>query len=158
MSKQTRQLNHAYLYADGHAVLVYEKQDPDAGPIHFCEIYQKWTPAVCHFQGRLTFSRHEARGFLRLARQAKEIRATVPSRDQGSQNSQKLELAVGRLEFDFGKHWTAGDCVNFISIPGLAATGFCYQPEQAEAFELAEGFWGHLRIARTFKVDPAAAQ
>ena len=32
------QLCTAYLYADGHAVLIYRKTDPQAGEITWCEI------------------------------------------------------------------------------------------------------------------------
>ena len=49
-----KKLHCAYLFGDGHAVLVYEKRDRQAGDIHWAEVIEKFGPE-CQFEGRIVF-------------------------------------------------------------------------------------------------------
>ena len=49
-----QKLHCAYLFADGHAVLVYEKHDRQAGDIRWAEVVEKFGPE-CRFTGRIVF-------------------------------------------------------------------------------------------------------
>ena len=63
-----QKLHCAYLFADGHAVLVYEKHDRQAGDIRWAEVVEKFGPE-CRFTGRIVFH-WGSNGLLNLCRKA----------------------------------------------------------------------------------------
>jgi hypothetical protein len=151
-----KKLTCAYLYADGHAVILYEKTDRDAGTVEFAEIHERWTDARLDFKGRLCFSRYESAGFMRLAKLAKLIHATEPSTERGSENTRRLGIPVGSLEFNFDAHQYGGDCAHFKSMPSVLSAGYTYQPDTNDKFDPNESHWGITRVARVHRVKPAA--
>jgi len=139
----------AYLYADGHAVVIYEKQDSDAGSIKYVEVYEKLGPE-CNFKGRLVVHRG---GLFNLLRRAKIVRAVTPSLSHGSQNTQEKGIEVGYLELTMSNDWT--DTIAFYEMPGLISGPHTYQPTGAdEAFDPDASIWGQYRIARVHRVKP----
>lgn len=70
-----------YLYADGHAVMVFEKTDPQAGLVQWCEVWERWTEASLGFTGRIVIGRYSG-GLAALCRGAEAIRAKVPKVDE----------------------------------------------------------------------------
>jgi hypothetical protein len=153
-----KRLTCAYLYADGHAVLLYEKTDRDAGTVEFAEIHEKWTDARLDFKGRLCFSRYESAGFMRLAKMAKLIQAKEPSTDRGSENTRKLGIPVGSLEFNFDRNYYGGDCAHFKSMPSVLSAGYTYQPEIDDKFDPNIMHWGITRVGKVHRAKPAAVQ
>ena len=71
-----KKLHCAYLFADGHAVLVYEKHDRQAGDIRWAEVVEKFGPE-CRFKGRIVFH-WGSNGLLNLCRKAVAVRAKAP--------------------------------------------------------------------------------
>jgi len=152
-----KRMTCAYLYEDGHAVILYEKHDRDAGTVEFAEVHEKYCDARLDFKGRIVFGRYGAAGFLRLARMAKVITAKEPSTDRGSQNTQRLGIPVGSLEFDFeGNHGC--DCAHFNTMPTILGDGYTYQPDINDKFDDNLSSWGITRVARVHRVKPAGMQ
>src|SRR5277367_4883420 len=89
-------LHCAYLFADGHAVFVYEKRDPQAGDIQWAEVVEKFGPA-CSFTGRIVFH-WGSNGLLKLCRNAVSVRAKAPTLEAGSDRTRELGIPVGTLE------------------------------------------------------------
>jgi hypothetical protein len=141
-----KKLTCAYLYADGHAVLVYEKNDKDAGDIRFVEIHEKYTDARLSFEGRIIFSRGEM-AMLKLARKAARIEAKAPSVKNGSEKTQRLGIALGYLTIDFGGGYD--DSLYCYSMPDLISGQWTYQPEVIETCpNSSELFWGNYRVSK----------
>jgi len=46
LMKTNKRLVASYLYADGHAFLVYEKQDPEAGLVEWCALHNNHTSPI----------------------------------------------------------------------------------------------------------------
>lgn len=139
-----KKLTCSYLYEDGHAVLVYEKIDPDAGRISFCEVHEKLVEGNCGFTGRLIFSRYDS-AMLDICKKAHAIRAHEASLDSGSDNTKRLGISYGYLEI-----WLSNDkTLNFTELPGTISGSYTYQPRTVEACPTADGgFWGSLRISK----------
>lgn len=55
MKANKPKLTATYLYVDGHAVQCFEKTDPDAGEVNYCEVHEQFTKARCSFTGRIIF-------------------------------------------------------------------------------------------------------
>lgn len=154
-----KKLTCSYLYADGHAVLMYEKEDKDAGRITFCEIYEKWTNARLSFTGRLIFGQFDQE-MLKLAKRATSIVAHEASIDRGSDNTKKLGIPWGSLEFRMsGGYW--GNGLHFSEMPGLISGPYTYQPKVVEVCPSKnEMYWAGERIAKfhpATKQEPTAA-
>jgi hypothetical protein len=156
MSKKT--LTCSYLYADGHAVLIYEKEDSDAGTITFCEIHEKWTEASISFKGRIIFSRYDSE-MMKLAKRAVAIRATEASTNYGSDNTKKLGIAYGSLEFSMSRSERYGNSLHFCELPGLIGGSYTYQPKNEEKCPTPdEMHWGMLRIAKFHPVPKQSTE
>lgn len=132
----------AYLYADGHAVLLYEKSvrlGANVTRLEYAVIHEKWTDAHLSFKGRLVFSRGGAAALLALCKQASAIRAVEKSVEHGSQNSKAMGVAVGSLSFDM----KSGGHLYFYDLSILSGQ-FTYQPEIVEVFDASARKWsGH---------------
>ncbi len=145
-SKQTC----AYLYADGHAVIIHE-QTVNLGGKHetleYAVIHEKWTNAHLSFQGRLCLGRYEASVFMRLAKEAIQIRASVPSVESGSDNTRKLGIAVGSLSFEFRN----GEHIHWTVMPDLISGPFTYQPDHNETFDPERTNWGMCKVTKIIR-------
>ena len=68
-------------------VVIFKKHDKDAGEVEFVEIWEHWTEAKLYFKGRLILHNF---ALVRLAKQAKTIRATFPGVCNGSDATKAL--------------------------------------------------------------------
>jgi hypothetical protein len=144
-------LTVTYLYADKHAVQIWEKQDPDAGTIEYVEVIERYTEAYCTFTGRLIFGRwHEA--VANLCRRASGIRAEAPEVGRGSDATRKHGLAVGTLEL----HIKEGQ-IHWHDMPSLISSCYTYQPDQCETFNPDLASWSDRRVARIHRAKAVAS-
>jgi prepilin-type processing-associated H-X9-DG protein len=131
-----KKLHCAYLFADGHAVLVYEKHDRRAGDTHWAEAVEKFGPE-CRFTGCIVFHRGSS-DLLNLCRKAEAVRATAATLE--------IQLTEGRLH----NVWVQGlSCV--------LGTPYTYQPEQDEKFDPEISHWADCRVAKVHRL-PAKRQ
>lgn len=149
-----------YLYADGHAVMLWKKNDKDAGEVQFAEVWEKLGP-VCHFDGRLVI--HNPTLFFRVVQNAKRVDASEPSLKHGSENTKKMGIAVGYVTVGFSES-RYFDSISFSVLDGILSGDFCYQPNVVETFDGDKSYWGDVKIAKwhrlpvqTPKVEAVAA-
>jgi prepilin-type processing-associated H-X9-DG protein len=140
-----KHLTCTYLFADGHAVELYEKTDKDCGRVQFAEITQRWTKARCNFTGRLIFGRFRT-GIAHLAKTAYSIQATTPSITHGSDNTRKLGIPVGYLEIAV----KPGCSVSFYDMPSCISGEYTYQAgdNYGETFDPSLTSWSGIPVAR----------
>lgn len=134
----------AYLYADGHAILVYE-QVMRIGwvrkEIEYVELYEKWTKAPLQFTGRLVFHRYHAGAFMKLAKMSHVISCEEPSLERGSDKTKQMNLLYGDLSFQMDD----GSCVSIPTFSdgtdygsgqhSICSNGYTYQPKCVETFD-----------------------
>jgi hypothetical protein len=155
MNKNTKQ-TCAYLYADGHAVIIYEQTVKLGGTttdIEYAVIHEEYCHAHLGFKGRLCFGRCTAIAMLDLAKRATAIRASVPTTENGSENTKRMGIAIGSLSFEFSN----GGHLYFNSMPDIISGQFTYQPETDEAFDPEAMFWGNVKVAEVKRVKDRAA-
>ena len=148
-----KKLHCAYLFGDGHAVLVYEKHDRQAGDIRWAEVVEKFGPE-CRFTGRIVFH-WGSNGLLNLCRNAVAVLATAPTLDAGSERTRELGIPVGTLEIQLGNDHV--DKVYFHDLPGVIGASYTYQPEQEEKFDPGISRWVDYRVAKIQRVKPCKA-
>jgi hypothetical protein len=146
--KQNKELKHAYIFSDGHALLVYKIDMPETrlGHVEIVEVVE----GFCHsrFKGRIVI--HEP-GMLAALKGATSVRASEPKVENGSPNSKEKNIPFGYLSFNnsFGYG-------SFHDIPGLIGDGYSYQPEESweEAFDKREegGIWNEMRITKIHRL------
>ena len=150
-----KNLKCTYLYADGHAVQIYSKRDPDAGEIEFAEITEKFTTAKIRFSGRLVFHwGHDA--LADLCRKADRIDASEASIENGSEASRRIGQPVGYLTIYPSKDREIG--LHFYDLPGLLSGAYSYQPDTEEKFNPNLTVYGAYRVSKVHleKRAPAA--
>ena len=143
----------SYLYADGHAVICYEqtvKVGKSIQTLEYVVIHEKWTDAHLSFKGRLCFSRYSC-ALLTLAKRASHIRASIPSTENGSDNTRRLGIAVGNLSFEFPN----GQSLYWNSMPAVISDQFTYQPDHVDAFNADATRWGNDRISEIVRAKPS---
>jgi len=155
--KPQPRLTTTYVFADGHAVQLFEKHDPDCGPLEFAVVTEQFTRGACSFTGRLTIGRF-AGGLTGLLRDALNIRAKTPSVENGSDNTRLRNIAVGYLIVT-----TKDGDIIFNTMPDLISAPFSHQAEDdiyAERFDPNLTKWGHCRVSKVIsaKVQPARVQ
>lgn len=136
----------SYLYADGHAVVLYEqtvKLGNSKTEVEYAVIHEKWTEAHLGFKGRLCFSRYDGLAMLNLCKRASTITAHEPTTEHGSENTRKLGLSVGSLSLNFPD----GSYLHWTTIPGLISAQHTYQPEHVDAFDGDRSTWGMCKVA-----------
>ena len=149
--KKTR--NCLYLYADGHAVECFEKEDNDAGTVEFVEITEQYAkPGACCFKGRLIFSRYGGQLLAEIIRQVDYIHAQAPAVENGSENTRAAGIAVGGISLESKK-----GSLHIATFPGMIGGPFVYQPDCGENFsDVAEKrIWAGQRVARVHRVKGA---
>lgn len=142
-----RTLQTIYLYADGHAVLVHEKSDKQAGKVQWVEIYEKFGPR-CYFpSGRIIFSGFYSfsAGLANLVHRAESVEAKAASVESGSLNTQSKGIPVGHCTIK-GKDYS----VSLMDLPGLISGEYIYQPETSEKWEDVKDkySWSYHHIAK----------
>ncbi len=145
--KTKPQLTCTYLFADGHAVQIFEKEDPDAGRVTFAVVTEAFTAATCSFTGRLIIGRHNE-ALTEVLRTARSIRAQEPSISWGSEATKKAGIPCGYL----GITTRHGD-LYWHDLPGLISSCYTYQggPAYAEAFNAEDTHWAMHRISRIIR-------
>ena len=131
-----KKLHCAYLFADGHAVLVYEKHDRQAGDIRWAEVVEKFGPE-CRFTGRITFH-WGSNGLLNLCRKAVAVRATPAT----------IEVQLTQRELH--TVWVHG-------LSKVLGVPYTYQPDAEERFDPEISRWGDYRVAKVHRL-PAKRQ
>ena len=126
-----KKLHCAYLFADGHAVLVYEKHDRKAGDIRWAEVVEKFGPE-CRFTGRIMFDRANQR-LLNLCRRAVGIRAAPAT----------LELQVRQRQLK--NVWVHG-------LSSVLGVPYTYQPEADEQFDPEISRWANYRVTKVHRL------
>ncbi len=126
-----KKLNCAYLFADGHAVLVYEKHDRLAGDIRWAEVIEKFGPE-CRFTGCIVFHRGSS-DLLNLCRKAETVRATAATLE--------IQLTQGRLH----NVWVHG-------LSGVVGAPYTCQPEQDEKFDPEISRWADYRVTKVHRL------
>jgi len=149
------QITCTYLYSDGHAVRVFEKQDRDAGRVQFAEIFERFTlaPAGLSFTGRIIFGRYAGALAEIVRRHATGIRADAASARNGSEATRKAGIVLGDLMID-----TAFGRLHLHEFPDLLSGEYTYQPDVIEAFNPDASTWADHRVARVHRLPaPAVA-
>lgn len=136
-SKLMTTLQTLYLYSDGHAVIVHEKQMREAGAVRWVTIHEDIGVRTIFDNpdgsGRLIVSHAAAVAMLCAAQ---SVRCEQPSVDRGSKLTKERGIAVGYVALNFGR----GE-VFLHQMPGLIGSDFTYQPEaRAET-------WASLKLA-----------
>jgi len=148
-----KNLHCAYLFADGHAVLIYEKRDRQARDIRWAEVVEKFGPE-CKFEGRIVFH-WGSNGLLNLCRKAVAVRAKAPTLDAGSERTRELGILVGTLEVQLGQDDL--DRIHLHDLDGVLSAPYKYQPEHGEQFDPRISHWADYRVAKVHRV-PAKPQ
>lgn len=65
-------LRSVHLHNDGHAVLLHERNDKNAGKIQWAEIFQEFGPK-CNFEGKIVLTLGESVGVSGLLKKANEV-------------------------------------------------------------------------------------
>lgn len=130
-----------YLYADGHAVISRYEKTKRAGSVEFVEIYEKYGPK-CQFDGRIVF--YSRSGLGQHVKKAKEILATIPSLENGSDATRKAGIMVGSIFLGFGP----AEGFRIYDFPGLLSASYTYQPDVIEAYSPHLERWGDARVHR----------
>lgn len=154
--KKGDRLTCAYLYADGHASVAFERRLRDLGGESVRYYKQIDSLALkCHFQGRIVFHDHGGLAWLRcmIAAGAHTISAVPMSLDNGSPNSKAKGISVGYVtaETPFGY-------VHDYEFSTMSA-GCHYQADVIEAFDPNLEDYGHRApIAETLLTAPAPTE
>jgi len=146
-----------YLHSDGHCVIIHEGKHPQAGKVQWVEIIEQ-LDLHCDFDGRIVFHNclHDHRFAMLLDGSVDSIRCTVPSTTFGSENTKRLGIAIGYLEFTSRK-WNGS--LGWHTMPGVISDGITYQPENGEIFanRTDDMFWSGHRISKIHRADMAVA-
>ncbi len=143
-------LNTIYLYADGHAVLTYNKHDKDAGQIQFAHLHEKLGPR-CLFKGRIVF---HTSGYMHILKIARAVNAIKPSLEHGSERTQQLNIEVGNIDFIFGEG-AEQNHFHIPLLPDILSNGIRYQPDVEEFWDQVDCsvVWADHHIAKKFRVE-----
>lgn len=148
-----KKLHCAYLFADGHAVLVYEKRDRQAGDIRWVEVVEKFGPE-CRFAGRIVFH-WGSNGLLNLCRKAVALRVEAPTLEAGSERTRELGIPVGTLEIKLSDDHL--DSIYFHDMDTVLCAPYKYQPEADEKFDPEISRWADYRVTKVHRL-PAKRQ
>ena len=151
--RSKKKLHCAYLFGDGHAVLVYEKHDRQAGDIRWVEVVEKFGPE-CRFTGRIVFH-WGSDGLLNLCRKAVAVRAKAPTIEADSTRTKELGIPVGTLDIQLGSD--ARDSVYFHDLEGVLGAPYKYQPEADEKFKPEASHWSDYRVAKVHRLPVKSA-
>lgn len=149
--KVSKTAHCGYIYSDGHVVILHKQRHPKAGEVAWVEIIER-IDALCRFDGRIVF--HDAGRDVRfqMAVNAVELRASLPSVENGSDNTRKRGLRLCSFTIGFKD----GTELYWNRMPDLISDGLTHQPEHAEVFDpnwgQSEYFWGDTRINKIHRM------
>ena len=144
MNHPRKRIQTVYLYPDGHAVVVWQKRDRDAGTIEWVEIHERWGPVVGFIEGRLILKPELAA----LVKHARAISAKEATVEAGSEKTKAANLALDTLEvLSRGAEWP----VYFHNIPHMLSGPWTYQPHiDLENFEAVREnvMWSSFNVGK----------
>ena len=136
----------AYLYHDGHLVLVHKKRDKDAGEINWVTMYQS-IGIKTYFSkpGRLIIDQ-EVLPFLTVCSRIDVKTADVK---RGSDNTRKLNLPVESISLYNGVPEYGWHISNF---PGLISSQIYYNDNDTTEFDADKEYysWCHYPVKRVY--------
>lgn len=139
----------AYLYADGHAVIIHQEHHPKAGEVEWVEIYEK-LDISCGFEGRLVLHHPSYDKRVELILNAYRVCASEPSVNNGSENTKRRDIRVGSISIEFKD----GKSLHWSTIPDLLSDGITYQPKCIEPLNVDDClFWCGKRVAKLHRVE-----
>ena len=133
----------AYLYEDGHLILVHKKNDKDAGELNWVTAYEH-VGIKTHFNGRLIIDK----GALPFVLHATKISAKAADINRGSENTRRLGLAVGSVILYNGTDY--GFCISLM--PYVISSDIEYQYDTSETWNDIKdsNFWGSYTIKQAY--------
>lgn len=150
--KQKPELTAIRLYSDGHAILSYQKEDPDAGPVNYVEAIERLVD-TCRFTGMIKFDDQ----YYPLLKLAIAVRATDPSLASTSEALKQLGVVTGSVRIILKEHLTRREYsgITFHTFPDHLATGITQHPDINESWdEIKDTRWWHNdRIARYILIE-----
>ena len=135
----------AYLYNDGHMVLVHEKRDKDAGKVEWCTIYEN-IGIKCRFDkpGRLIIDP----AVIPFVSHASVVCVSPGSVSRGSDNTKKRGIAVETIEFRNG----ISDRPWFINnFPDLISSDIYFNDNDTSPFDPELYHWSGYPVKATYK-------
>ena len=135
----------AYLYNDGHLVLIHEKNDKDAGRVEYATIYEN-VGIKCSFEGRLIIDD----GVLPFVLEAVNIQVLPASVDQGSQLTKDKNIRVETIILK--SKYTNNDWIINL-FPDFISGDIKYQGDVSEKFTDIENSysWGMAPIKKIYR-------
>jgi len=139
--------NCAYLYADGHLVLVHEKNDNDAGRVNWATVYENVGIRALFNTGRIIVDP----GALPFVLKSTAIEARAASHNSGSDNTKKANIRVETIILRNGSSHRGFIISNF---PDMISSDIKYQPETSGVFTETKNlhFWGHYNIKKVYNI------
>ena len=133
----------AYLYGDGHLVMVHKKRDRDAGDVYWVTIYES-IGIECRFDGRLIIDAC----VLPFLSVASRIEAKEAATDRGSQKTKEMGLPVEAISLYNGSDW-GWHLSNF---PGIISSQLSYQAGETELYSDIQSkyYWAGHSIKATY--------
>jgi hypothetical protein len=145
-------IRSAYLYADGHAVLICEDEFKGR-KIDHVEIIENYGPR-CNFHGRVIFSNPDWYCEFDLAKKAEMVDASEASIENGSDHTRSMGIAVGSLKLHFAK----GKQLHITSMPRIISAPFTYQPETVELFDADCTYWSGMPVTKITRATSKAQE
>jgi len=138
--------NVAYLYDDGHLVIWHEKNDKDAGKVHWVTIYESIGIRTSFDRpGRLIIRP----GVLPFLSVAKSVRVSPASVNRGSENTKKKGIAVESIELRNGMDKGYFVISNF---PALISSDIYYNENTEKFSDVSESYsWGTLPVKKVYR-------
>lgn len=123
----SKQLETAYIYADGHSVEIWSKKDKDCGKVQWVEIREKYAKPTFQ-EGRVIFSSPDWYAYYELAK-GNRLEAEKPSLKNGSTATQEKGFSVGHVKI----HIKNKSIIDY-NIPGILSGQLTYQEDVSETF------------------------
>lgn len=124
----------AYLYADGHMVMVHEKKDVDAGRVEWVTLHEN-IGVKCDFEGRLIISGCWAdSAAIHFVASCQRIRVRPATIKGGSENTRKANIPVGYIGFNFGHGY-----VTFSQFSTMVSDDFTLQTDKVTTWDEVKG-------------------
>lgn len=151
--KLAKTASHAYLFADGHAVVIHKEDHAKAGEVEWAEIFEK-LDIHCAFSGRIVFHHLKYDGRFALVCNAYCVRCSEPSVEHGSENTKRHNIRCHHFEIEYKD---GRQNLSWTLMPDLISDGLTYQPNENEVFaDIADKYhWCNARISQVHRIPKA---
>jgi len=141
---ELKSVNVAYLYDDGHLVLVHEKRDKHAGTVSWVTIYQN-VGIKTYYKGRLIIDK----GALPFVLHSTAIEAKAANISGGSENTKRLGISVETIILRNGISDSGFIISNF---PDIISSDIKYQENVTESFaDVRESYsWAFHNVSKVY--------